>query len=517
MIRKIYTLLILGLCLGFAACGDDNDGLDPNAAAPVINCPMEEVNVDLNKVDNLPVVAVIKSQAGLRSVSMKIQTVEGTIDYKTVTDFFNPNSYSLSEKLEYNTNYQSFIIEAIDNLDHVTMKSVTFKITDVMERPVITFDPEEIVYDEMEENPEIPRTTFKVISEAGLKSVGIYLVSANGQESKADLTLNGEQEYSYDELVIYKEGDKGLKVKAEDTYGNITISTLPVIYRAIPGPQLVLPEKPISINTGEIIKLPIKIESVRGVQEIVVYRVENTEETEIMRMPMNGEKTIEDVLEIDDFTNATTQLKVVSSDGRAEKNAVGNVKIYVDMDVVTFDIASQTYANSCNVKYLDTYAIVSLKDLKTYSVDYAIASQANALNVDFRFYCYGSTGEPRLYSMHASGTSNKENEYVGTTGSLMDMPKRNTTGFLKLPSTFDYKNATVSSIAEIAASTVSTGTLKAFEIDDVIAFRTGSTSSAGATRIGIMKIVNMTAPKDLVSNNPTARVMTVEIKFPKKK
>ena len=100
MIRKIYTLLILGLCLGFVACNDDNDGVDPNAAAPVINCPMEEVNVDLNKVDNLPVVAVIKSQAGLRSVSMKIQTVEGTIDYKTVTDFFNPNSYSLSEKLE---------------------------------------------------------------------------------------------------------------------------------------------------------------------------------------------------------------------------------------------------------------------------------------------------------------------------------------------------------------------------------------------------------------------------------
>ena len=27
MIRKIYTLLILGLCLGFAACSDDNDCL----------------------------------------------------------------------------------------------------------------------------------------------------------------------------------------------------------------------------------------------------------------------------------------------------------------------------------------------------------------------------------------------------------------------------------------------------------------------------------------------------------
>ena len=88
MIRKIYTLLILGLCLGFAACSDDNDGLDPNAAAPVIKFPMEQLDVDLNKVDNLPVVAVIKSQAGLQSVTMKLQTVEGVTEYKTVTEFF---------------------------------------------------------------------------------------------------------------------------------------------------------------------------------------------------------------------------------------------------------------------------------------------------------------------------------------------------------------------------------------------------------------------------------------------
>ena len=60
MIRKIYTLLILGLCLGFAACGDDNDGLDPNAAAPVSNVPVEQLDVELNKVENLPVVAVIQ-------------------------------------------------------------------------------------------------------------------------------------------------------------------------------------------------------------------------------------------------------------------------------------------------------------------------------------------------------------------------------------------------------------------------------------------------------------------------
>lgn len=111
MIRKLYTLLLIGLCLNLVACSDDNDNIDPNAAAPVVKFPMEQLDIDLNLVDNLPVVAVIKSQAGLQQVDMKIQTAEGIIDYKTVTEFFNPNSYSLSEQIEYGSNYQSFIIE----------------------------------------------------------------------------------------------------------------------------------------------------------------------------------------------------------------------------------------------------------------------------------------------------------------------------------------------------------------------------------------------------------------------
>ena len=127
---------------------------------------------------------------------MKIQTVEGTVEYKTVTDFFNPNSYSLSENLEYNANYQAFIIEATDKLDHIITGTLPISVTDVVERPVITFDPEEIIYDEMDENPTIPRTTFKITSEAGLKTVEMYLVSASGQESKGIINLSGEKEYT---------------------------------------------------------------------------------------------------------------------------------------------------------------------------------------------------------------------------------------------------------------------------------------------------------------------------------
>ena len=67
---------------------------------------------------------------------MKIQTVEGTVEYKTVTDFFNPSSYSLSENLEYNANYQAFIIEATDKLNHAITGTLPISVTDVVERPL---------------------------------------------------------------------------------------------------------------------------------------------------------------------------------------------------------------------------------------------------------------------------------------------------------------------------------------------------------------------------------------------
>ena len=495
MIRKIYTLLILGLCLGFAACSDDNDGLDPNAAAPVIKFPMEQLDVDLNKVDNLPVVAVIKSQAGLQSVTMKLQTVEGVTEYKTVTEFFNPNSYSLSENLEYNANYEAFIIEATDKLNHVTSGTLPIAVTDVMARPVITFDPEEIIYDEMDENPVIPRTTFEVVSEAGLKVVEVYLVSATGQESKGSVELNGKKDFSYDEMINYKEGDKGFKVKAVDIYDNVTISTLPVEYRTVPIPVLTLPELPIFATTDAKQGVPVKVESVRGVHEVIIYRIE--------------------------FTETTSQIKVVVSDGRVGKEAVGTVKAYVNMDVATVNISSKTFANSAHEKYPDAYGLLSFKDLKTYSIDYALTSADNAKNVDLKFYCMGKgsnvDSEPRLYSINAA----KSDEYKGSNGAgLNTAAVKNRTMLAKL-SDFDYDNATVTSIAsEISASLIVKEDLIPITEGDIIAFKTASTSAAGGNRIGVMRIISMTPSTGegvLKPGDTTARVLTVEIKFPKKK
>ena len=505
MIRKIYTLLILGLCLGFAACSDDNDGLDPNAAAPVIKFPMEQLDVDLNKVDNLPVVAVIKSQAGLQSVTMKLQTVEGVTEYKTVTEFFNPNSYSLSENLEYNANYEAFIIEATDKLNHVTSGTLPIAVTDVMARPVITFDPEEIIYDEMDENPVMPRTTFKIVSEAGLKKVERFLVSVDGQTSKGGDVLNGDKIFEYDELIEYKEGDKGFKVKAEDIYGNITISTLQVSYKTVPVPVLTLGKELITTDEGVDTEVPMHIESVRGIREVVIYRIEKGIETEILRKGFSGDKNLDYNPKVQ-LTEETSQIKIVVSDGREGKDVNGTVKTYVSMEVVDLQVGSQKMANA------EPFALISLKDMKTYSVDEAIVSEESAKNIDIKFYAASNSGVItfRLYS--PENVDGKNGEYAGSTGKLTALKKMNMTRFAKL-SNFDYEQATRSSIEEEFGK-ATTAARADVNVGDIIGFKTGGSSSAGGGRIGVIKIVDIS---DKMGTDATKRIATVEIKFPKQK
>ena len=325
--------------------------------------------------------------------------------------------------------------------------------------------------------------------------------------------MSGEKEYTFDEMIDYKEGDRGFKVKAEDTYGYITISTLPVTYKTIPGPSLTLTESTIFAGTDAKKGVPVQIESVRGVHEVVIYRIENGSEVEALRETKNGEHTLNYAPEID-FTEATSKLKVVVSDGREGKEAIGYMKAYVNMDVATLNVGSQPLANNAHVKYPDAFGMVSLNDLKTYSVDYAIANEVNAKNVDFKFYCFGASGSPRLYSMDNTG---KDGEFSGSTGKLSAIKVKNLTRFAIL-SNFDYENATVASISsEILSSSIAQSLQDPIAVGNVIAFRTGGSSAAGGGRIGVMKVINITEPKELVSNNATARVMTVEIKFPKKK
>ena len=77
--NKNRIIVLLAWLLGavsLAACSED-DGLDPSSSEPVVAYPYDTLVADLNMVDNLPVVAVVKSEAGLRSVALTILTSEG--------------------------------------------------------------------------------------------------------------------------------------------------------------------------------------------------------------------------------------------------------------------------------------------------------------------------------------------------------------------------------------------------------------------------------------------------------
>ena len=513
MIRKLYTLLLIGLCLNLAACSDDTEELDKTAAAPTIQFPMEQLDIDLNKADNLPVVAVIKSAVGLKEVHMKIQKAEGTEEYKTVTDFFNENSYSLSETPNYASGYEAFIIDAVDRLDRVTTATLPFSITDIMGQPEIVFDPSEIIYDEMEENPVMPRTHFTATAEAGLKRIEMYLSTSEGQTQygQAMTSFENPNEYVFDELVQYRENARGFKVKVEDKYGNVKISTLKVSYRTAPAPELTVSTDPIFADKDETKAVHAKVTSVRGLRTLTVYRMEDGKEVEALKQTMNGEHDWEGDLNIL-LTNATSGIRIVADDGKKQTEA--SIVTYVNMAYQEVQIASQFASKSANDKYPGVYSCFSLKDMKTYAADYVIASKDNATNVDFKFYCYGSTAEPRLYSMENVDSKDKD---FGLTG----IPARNATRFVKLSNDYDFENATAASIAKavedgtIVSSQMSSA-IKAFASGDVIAFKTGNSSSSGSNRYGLMKVLSITPPKEIVSANPTARVVTIAIKFPKK-
>lgn len=507
MKHKIFYLLAF-LVMAVSSCSKD-DAID--ADAPTVKFPLAQLNVDLNTVDNLPIIAIIQSKAGLAQVNVDINTEEeGVIHYKTITEFYNAHNYSLAESPEYKTGYTSVVVEAIDRQGQKVSAEMPITVKGVISRPVITFSPEQIVYDEMDENAEIPRTTFTVESEAGLTSVEAFLVSKGGQVSLGKATLSGDASYHFDEYIEYKEGDRGVKVVAEDTYGNASISTLPVTYKTVPVPVITIGTKAVFASSDADASVPVNITSTRGLKYVDIYRIEEGQATLAKHTELNGETAFSKSIAVA-LTQSTSQIKVIASDGRPGKEVEATAKAYVDMKVATLNVGSQPLANTGHKDYADSYGMVSLKDMKSYTVDYAIEGN-NASNIDFKFYCFGGSAVPRLYSMD---NTEKDAEFKGTSGSLKAITVKNATRFA-VQSGFDFDNATVTSIKKILSSSITVSKLTPFSVGDVIAFRTGKTSAAGASKIGVMKVVNIVSAKTLGLSNATANVLVVEIKMPTK-
>lgn len=511
MKKNRFMILLAGIAavLTLAACSDD-DGMDPSSAEPTIAYPYDMLVADLNMADNLPVVAVVKSEAGLKRVSLSIRTADNeTVSVKEVTEFFNRRSYSLSEKVNYKSGYTAAVVEAVDLLDRKVETELPIRIVDVVEAPSIVFTPERIDYDETV-GGEMPRTHFVVSSSATLRSVEMFRVKDSGQEdfSKVDFTDEDPQNsFTFDELIQYGEFDKGFKVKATDSYGQVRIVTLPVKYKTVPPPAVEFADATIFADKDEQKAVNISIESQAGVVKVELYRLEGKNE-ELVKTTTYEKLNTLSYAETITFTNATSGVKVVVTDNVNRKTSATTsacVNMYYAESIAVGSGVLADGAQGAN-------RLLSLGDQKTYSVAECLAQPALQAHADVKvYYMNGNAASVRIYSMKNDDSKNGEYSANGT--NINSFNPINVTRF-KLLSGVDFNAATAEDIAAIDATSIQSSNIKGKDelIGAVIAFKTDTGSSAGAGKVGLLKLVSIS---EKVGSNANARVFTFSIKLPK--
>lgn len=501
-----YLFFILIFFVAINGCKKKDEINPDNFKVPVIEFALPEQPADLNKIDNLPAVGVVTSELGLKLV--KLFVVVGTEKklYKEVSSFFNKNSYSFAEKFDYSPDYKDLIVEAIDMADRSVTATLHFQITEVIDPPVIVFDPAKITFDELNPTP-IPNTKFNISSVAGLKNLEITLITETAQVPwgfPIDFT-NAPQDYEFDTFIDYKAGNIGLRVKATDVYGQVKIVTLPIEYNVVPPPVVILGKELFVVESPGNVGVPIKVQSVAGVKQINVFKVEGGVETLLKSNSYTGDNDLDISIDIP-FSVTMQGIKVAVTD-KAGKVVTKTAKAIVGLKYVADYVVGSHRFTAGIAEYPGVYSLFSINDMKGYAIDNVLGQTEN--NIDIKFYMFGAAAVPRFYSIDG-GTGTKSNEFIGKNGSVMNFSTANATRFLKLPATFDFDNATVADIQAIAPSLITSNNINPAEPGNVIAFKTGPTSTAGANKVGIIKLIRVDKASTTVADQGT---MTISVKF----
>lgn len=510
--NKHSIISLLAWCLAavsLAACSDDS-GLDPSSAEPVVAYPYDTLVADLNMVDNLPVIAIVKSETGLRSVSLSILTSAGDkVPVTTVTEFFDRNSYSLSESVSYKADYVSAVVSAVDLLGRSAEAALPIKIIGIVEPPQILFTPDSWTYDETV-GGDIPRTHIEVASSAMLRSVEITRVKTSGQTLFTSVDFSSEDpqsEWTFDELIRYDEFDRGMKVKVTDSYGQVRIATMAVVYKTVPPPSVEFAAATIIADRNEEKGVQVAIASQAGVAKVELFRVEGKVETLVSETAYSGEKAL-DYVGTMTFTDATSGVKVVVTDrvGRSSTASAGALVnlIFAESIPVGSGVLADGAEGVCR--------LLSLGDQRTYSVQECFDDPSLQAHADVKvYYMNGNAQSVRIYSMKEA--DNKNGEYAAGGKNINAFSPLNATCF-KLVTNLSFDTATAADIAAIDAASIQSTNIKGKEelIGATIVFKTAAGSSAGASRVGLLKLVSIS---EKVGANANARVFTFAVKLPK--
>lgn len=517
-IFKIISCLVLAI-LVMQSCKKKDEADYTGTKAPEINLILEEIKPDLNKADNIPLVCVIFSEAGLKSVKMKIVRQNVESDFKEVTSFYDVNQYSVKELPLWDENMSFFKIIATDRADRTTEKLIPISVIKYMAPPEITFENPEIVIDENAGTIVIPRTKFSVKGASKLTKVEVNLYGRTGISS-VPLSPAFAQglTYDFDQEILYKDGDNALQVSATDEYGKIKIETLPIRYIAVPPPVLTATGtttlNPIIANSGANRTLTFTATSATGINSIRVYKVEKAVVTELTAVSKtyNAEKSVDFSAELPAFAASNNGIRIIAFDQLGRSSQV-DIKTIIDLNYSANQrIGSQFYSKEADPAYPGVYCFFSVKDLKTYNLSQFYANKAN---IDMYFYFFG--GAVRLYQ----ATTNRPGEAWSSDPAnniplLETWTGRNSMKIKKFTPgsfAFDFDNVTAIDLKTTAVqnylnSAQVTADFANYVAGEVAFFQTAATSTA-PSKIGMMKIESFTV--DPTNNTKGFYIMSFKV------
>ena len=378
-----------------------------NTGAPRISLMFDEVNPELNRVDNTPVVCVIFSEAGLRNV--KVFTYEG--DKKTllseIAEFNDEHQYSVKETPSWNERMTMVSIVAEDKAGRTAEAAINVSVIPVLPAPVITFPVDKIEIDERREDPSTVSTVFNVTSSCTISDLKAAMFTADGI---VDVVLDpnftpGSESYRFEKEIDYFEGYVGLQVTATDANGKMKIETLPVNYIPAPAPVITplgdtdMTTVVVSSSDSRIFNFNVEAET--GISYIEVLKIKKdiqgndiTERIGISYYDPSNDFSTNYSWQAESFDNSSHALRFVVYD-RLNHFSVFNVNTLVDMRLgQNIVIASQR--NTKEPFVLDGYAgeaycFFSVRDFKTYSI-FDFWKTENRRNIDFFYFAWNNGG-----------------------------------------------------------------------------------------------------------------------------
>lgn len=536
--KKYINILLVVLTFVLSGC-DDKDSVDySNMAIPEIDYILKDMTVDLNKADNLPIVAVVFSEAGLENVKMYIVDTDGKEEfYKETSSFYDNKKHSIKENIAYSPTVAAFKIIAKDLGGRETAKLIDITTIPYQEAPVVEFELDEIVIDEAQ-GAIIPTTRFTAscASSTFLSKIEIVLFSIGGGKTSI-LTENfdgvDQTTYEFEHDLVYVEGNRSLQVTVTDRYNKKTIASLPITYIAIPAPVITNQSNTeYVVDLNATANLSFTGTSDAGIDQIIVYKNYRGVLTELINKPYSDLETVnfnENITFNDNKMNALT----------VEVRDINNKKTTFDIPcligfkyIQNYTMGGQYYIKGYNEDSENTRHIFSFGKMKGITLEEAYNNTADA---DLYFFMYDQSASClRINSFGQASNSSQMNgvEYqdlLNSIPSAWGWTNRNTNYLLLLNEAthgFTFDNVTVHDLNNFSYPiTTDRPTSPIPNVGQVYLVKTAATSSAGA-KIGLIKIENLVTPTIIPFENrynyPSSAIglrkattIKISVKFPK--